>query len=230
MSHAHADGMVHLLLRGEPTDAKADARVGHVLLHAQCAEHVGGLETLGGARGAAGDGNVFEGHDEAFSLHKGEADVEVALVALLDVTIDANVGDVLHEGRAQLLREAGHVRRVALHLLPGDPARGTKARDEGVGQCPRTHPPLLTASVHHWLKAHTRPPAHVERANTLGPVDLVPRHGHEVHVPPVHIHGDFAECLRRVCVKEDLLGAADAANLLHGLEHADLVVHGHDAH
>ena len=41
---ARVDGVVHFFLGAEPTDAEADGGVRHVLLHAERAQHVRGLE------------------------------------------------------------------------------------------------------------------------------------------------------------------------------------------
>ena len=49
----------------------------------------------------------------------------------------------------------------------------------------------LPAAAHLRLQPHARPPAHVERADALGAVDLVRADGHEVDVVRVHIHGDL---------------------------------------
>lgn len=49
----------HLCLSGEAAEAEANGGVGHVLLHAQRAQHVAGLQAGAGARAAAADRDVL---------------------------------------------------------------------------------------------------------------------------------------------------------------------------
>ena len=86
---------------------------------------------------------------------------------------------------------------------------------------------LLATTTDDGIEPDTGPPAHEAGADALGPVDLVRRDGHEVDVPLVNVDGDLADHLGGVGVEGDLLGAAELADLGHGLDHADLVVHGH---
>ena len=70
--------------------------------------------------------------------------------------------------------------------------------------------------------------ADVEGADALGAVELVARDGGEVQLPLLDVHLDLAGSLRYIRVEEDLGLPADGADLLHGLDHANFVVHSHD--
>jgi hypothetical protein len=90
--------------------------------------------------------------------------------------------------------------------------------------------PNLTATVNDGLEAHTRPPPHVERTNTLRSVHLVAADAQQVNVHRVHVDRNLADRLRRVRVKVDLARAAHAADLGHRLNDADLIVDEHARH
>ena len=70
---------------------------------------------------------------------------------------------------------------------------------------------------------------HVESADALGAVDLVAGDGHDVDVVGDDVDGDLADGLDGVAVEEHALLVAELADLLHGLDDADLVVCVHDA-
>lgn len=67
----------------------------HVFLNADRAEYVRRLKTSTGAGGAAGNSAVFDGHNQTLTLDAGERDVQVADVALLLITINDKVREVL---------------------------------------------------------------------------------------------------------------------------------------
>merc|ERR1719517_391398 len=100
----------------------------------------------------------------------------------------------------------------------------------GGGQGARPQAPLLASAVDDGLHPNPRPPPQIDRANALGAVKLVARYGHQVNVHLVHVNGELADGLGGVRVEEDLLGPAQGADLGDGLDHPDLVVHGHDGH
>ena len=70
--------------------------------------------------------------------------------------------------------------------------------------------------------------ADVERADTLGPVELVAGEREDVDVVGLHVDGDLADGLDGVGVEEDALLVADLADLADGLDDADFVVGVHD--
>ena len=70
--------------------------------------------------------------------------------------------------------------------------------------------------------------AHVECTDALRPVELVATDREEVNVALVNINGDLADALGGIRVEEHFVLPADCANLLNGLNRADLVVNVDD--
>ncbi len=92
-----------------------------------------------------------------------------------------------------------------------------------------THAALVAAAVDDGGNLHARIlAAHIERADTLRPVHLVAGDRHQVDVLLVHIDRNLADRLRRVGVEDHAALATELADLGDGLQHADLVVGGHD--
>mmetsp|Transcript_30455 Transcript_30455/g.71157 ORF Transcript_30455/g.71157 Transcript_30455/m.71157 type:complete len:467 (-) Transcript_30455:143-1543(-) len=221
--------VVHLRLGGEAPDPEADRRVREVLVDAERPEHVGGLQRRRCASATRRDGHLFEGHQQALPLHVGEAQVQVPGVPPLLVPVEEHLGHRLGDVLVHLVGKALGVVMVPLHLLLGDPGRRPHPDSHRSGHRPAAEAPLLPAAVDDGLHADAGPAADVEGANTLGAVDLVARDRCEVQVPLGHVHLDLSGRLCNVRVEEDLVGAADLADLLHGLDDANLVVDRHHA-
>src|SRR5215471_20835972 len=67
------------------------------------------------------------------------------------------------------------------HLITGDFARLAEADDAGDVERARAHPALMPAAVHLGREPHARSlGTHVDRANSLGAVNLVPAQRHQV--------------------------------------------------
>mmetsp|Transcript_4183 Transcript_4183/g.10665 ORF Transcript_4183/g.10665 Transcript_4183/m.10665 type:complete len:345 (+) Transcript_4183:193-1227(+) len=222
-------GVVDLGLGREPPDPEPDGRVRQVLVDAEGAQYIRGLERRRGARAARRHRHLLERHEEALTLYVGEAQVEVPGVPPLLVPVEEDLGHGLGDLLVHLVGKALSMRQVGRHLLLGDPRRGPHPNGHGRGHCPAAKAPLLPTAVDEGLHADAGPAADVEGAYALGAVDLVPGHGGEVQLPLVHVHLDLAGRLRNVRVEEDLVLATDLADLLHGLDDADLVVDCHDA-
>ena len=69
---------------------------------------------------------------------------------------------------------------------------------------------------------------HVERADSLGGINLVPGNGEDVDLHCLDVHGDLAHGLCGVGEEEGLLLTTDRADLRQGLNHAHFVVGCHD--
>ena len=99
----------------------------------------------------------------------------------------------------------------------------------GTLSVPRTHAALVAAAVDLRGNLHARvAPANIQRANTLGAVDLVRGDRQHVDVVGHDVDRNLADSLHGVGVEEDALLVADLADLANGLQDADFVVGGHD--
>ena len=93
----------------------------------------------------------------------------------------------------------------------------------------RAHAALVTAAVDQRREQHARIAApHVERADALRSVHLVGGHRGQVDLQLVHVERNLADGLHGVGVEENALLLRDRADLGDRLNHADLVVGGHD--
>ena len=90
---------------------------------------------------------------------------------------------------------------------------------------PRSWPPpsIMRREQH----ARVAPPD-VERADALRPAHLVRADGRHVHLQIVDVERNLADRLHGVGVEQDALLLRDRADLGDRLNHADLVVGGHD--
>ena len=88
------------------------------------------------------------------------------------------------------------------HLRLGDAAGLAQADAQRRRQGAGAHAALLAAAADHRLQAHPRPAADVERADALGPVDLVAGDAHQVDLHRLDVERDLADGLGRVGVEE----------------------------
>ena len=87
----------------------------------------------------------------------------------------------------------------------------------------------MTAAADLLGEQHARIAApHVERADALRAVHLVRAERHQIDLHLVDVERHLADRLHRVGVEEDPLLLRDRADLGDRLQHADLVVGGHD--
>ena len=83
--------VVDLRLGGEAAEADAQAGVRQLLLDAQRAQHVGRLERGRGAGRAGRHREILDPHHQPLALDIGEADVEIAGNALLEVAVEVDL-------------------------------------------------------------------------------------------------------------------------------------------
>ena len=129
-------------------------------------------------------------------------------------------------------RSRSDARRVRLrrHVRGGQRRRGAEPDDPRRVQRPRPQPALVAAAVEERRQAHRRLPCpHVERADALRAMDLVRRDRQQVDAHRVDVERDPAEGLGGVGVEQDAARLREAADRGQRLQHADLVVGGHDA-
>ena len=93
----------------------------------------------------------------------------------------------------------------------------------------RAHAALVTAAADLLGEQHARiPAADVERAHALRAVHLVRAERQQIDLQVVDVDRDLADRLHGVGVEQDPLLLRDRADLGDRLQHADLVVGGHD--
>src|SRR5262249_28125433 len=85
---------------------------------------------------------------------------------------------------------------------------------------------LLAAAVQERLQA--RSAADVQRADSLGPVELVRRNREQIDTEGIYVYRQAAGALYRVGVERHTRGPRHGGDLTHRRQRADLVVGGHD--
>ena len=139
-----------------------------------------------------------------------------------------DVGQLVVQALQHARLQLGETLGLRVHLLHGDLGGLAQPDAERRRQGARAEAALLAAAHDQRHQPHARLAADVERADALGPVDLVAGDAHQVDVHRLDVERDLAGGLRRVGVEEGLLLAADLADLGERLDDADLVVHRHD--
>ena len=99
------------------------------------------------------------------------------------------------------------------HLLLHDFAGFAEADDAGHVQRAGTHAALVAAAVDDGGKLHARvAAADVQRADTLGAVNLVGADGQQVDIVLLHVHRNLADGLHAIDGKEDAVFLGDLAD------------------
>ena len=131
-----------------------------------------------------------------------------------------------HRPRYRRSRRARSRAASSRKLLPGQRARGAEADAQRRRQRARPQPALLRAAREQRRDAHAT--AQVQRADALGAVQLVRREAHEVDAKRRDVDRHPAGGLGGVGVQENAALPADPGDVGDRLEHADLVIGGHD--
>mmetsp|Transcript_22438 Transcript_22438/g.47403 ORF Transcript_22438/g.47403 Transcript_22438/m.47403 type:complete len:465 (-) Transcript_22438:1744-3138(-) len=219
---------IDLLLGREPSDPEPQARVGELVVDAQRAENVRGLQAGRGTGRSRRDGNVLERHEQGLALDVGKAVVETSGVVVLWVAIPDDLRDVVLDPLPEFFREVTDPFLVVSPFPCRELAGGTESHAQRVGEGPRPKAAFLPAPREDRLEADAGAPPHVEGPDPLRSVDLVGGHGHQIDLVLVDVDRHLSEHLCRVAVKDDLSAPAEFSDLPEGLEGPDLVVDGHD--
>src|SRR5690242_10605928 len=117
------------------------------------------------------------------------------------------------------------------HFFGGDRAGFPQANNAGDIERARAHAAFVPAAVNDGGKLHAGIlAAHLQSTDALGPVHLVRGNGHDINVLLDHIHGNLAHRLGGVRVEDDAALMTQLADLGPRLQHANLIVGGHDGH
>ena len=142
-----------------------------------------------------------------------KAQIEVPGEAPLGIAIEPDLRQALPDPVEKAPPEAEEAQRFVNHLGLGQSRRLAEPNAERRRQSARSHAPLLPAAVDQRRDPRPRPPAHIERADALGSVNLVARDRHQIDVHRLDIERDLADRLRRVGVEENPARAAERADL-----------------
>ena len=220
--------IVDLILGGKAANAEANRRVCQVVVGTDRTQHIRRLERRRRARASRRERYVLAAHEQALALHIRERDVHAAGIAMLQVAIDHHVRQLARYLIDEAFGEHLGALQIEGHLFLGDTARGAQSDHKTRGHSAAAQATLLAAAALDGLESDARLAPYVQRAHTLGSVDLVAADGHEIDAALVHVDGHFADRLGRVRVEEDATRTTQATDVVYLLKHADLVVHRHD--
>src|SRR5204862_3825835 len=198
------DRVVDLLLGGEAADRETNRAVGELIRAPERPQDIRRLEARRGAGRTRGHRHVLDPHDQGLALDEVEADVEVSRYAALQVPVDVHLFHVL-EARQQPVAQGADALALGRHLELRDAERLAHPHDLVGRERPRAQAALVAAAVDLRLDAHTRLPAHVERAYALRAVDLVRGYRQQIHLQLLQVDRDLARGLHRVAVEDDAL-------------------------
>ena len=188
-----------------------------------------GVEGARGARAAGGraDALVVQQQQQGFALDALKAEADVAGQTVRPVTVQFTVGDPVQPGN-QPVPQGAQAGGVGFHPGAGLGEGRCHAHDGGdvLGTGPLV--PLLCAAPDERLQRQPLPG--IQRADALGPVELVRGEGEQVDLLRLHVDEQMPRSLHRVGVEEHALLPANRADLRNGLDGADLVVGVHDGH
>ena len=126
----------------------------------------------------------------------------------------------------ELIAHRAHLRGVLIHIIAGLLERCRhcgNARDVlGAGALAA----LLSAALDEVEDGDVLP--HVQGADALGGMELVPGDGEHVNIHLLDVYRHMTRCLNSVAVERDAALTAERADLLHGLDSAYLVIGEHD--
>src|SRR5471032_1151278 len=221
------DGEVDVLFGREAADRGTDGAVRQLVAAAQRAQHIRWLQRGRSTSGAGRHGQILDGHDQRFAFDVVETDVQVVRHAVFHVAVDVGLFDFLQSG-GEAVAQRLDAHDLAVHLDLGE-AEGFAHADDLVGrQRARTQAALVATAVHLRFQAHARLAADVQGADAFRAVGFVRGEGHQVDFGFLQVDDHFAGRLRGVAVEDDALRAAQFADRVDRLDHADLVIDQHD--
>ncbi len=142
------------------------------------------------------------------------------------MAVESDSPDLFFEAVAQTIPHPLHVQGVPAEVALRQFAGLSQGRDPGDVFRSCAPSALVPCAVHEFFKRHVA--SHVKRSDPLGGINLVSRHGQEVHAELLHGGGDFPRRLGGVGVKKNTALPGHLRDLFNGLNRSHLVIGVHD--
>ena len=169
-----AKRVAQLVLAGVAAEAEPDRGARLAVAEAERAQHVARPARAAGAGGAERESDVAQVAEQARGVEAVAADVEIAVVALLGAAVERPVRPERLPGGGPQPFDMIAVARRSTASLAAAPKPTHSAGDSVPERSPRSCPPP-------WISGSgSAPVAHPQRADALGPVDLVRGDGDQV--------------------------------------------------
>ncbi len=146
---------------------------------------------------------------------------------MVKVTIDVDLFHFL-QACSKTITQRLDAYDFVVHLFLGNAEGFAHADDLMRRQCARTQAALVATAMHLRFDAHARFAPHIQGADPFRAVSLVCSERHQVNLGLFQVNRHLAGCLRRIAMENDALAAAQFADFINRLDHADFVVHQHD--
>src|SRR5437879_7694851 len=186
------------------------------------------LDGAGGASGASGTRETLqvESNEERFAFDAGENKIGGVRSARRGASVCARMRNALQKALLQFVAKSGDALRIFGERLARDCRGLAEAHDAGDVFRAGAETALMMAAIEKL--AQTRSAADVERADSLGRIQLVAGEGKQIQLKRVDVDGNFSCGLHGIGVEVDVGFFGDAADLLERLNGAKLVVGVHD--
>src|SRR6185312_2566738 len=156
-----------------------------------------------------------------------KAEIEVAREAPRGVAVEFDARHQFPDAGEKAGAQMGEADRFPRHLALGDRGGFAQPDDQRGRQGTGTHAALLPAAVDQRRDPGAWPAPDIERADALGPIQLVARNRRKIDMQFIDTKRYFTDRLCRVGVHERAGVAGDDADLLKRLDYPDLVIRGH---
>ena len=226
------DSPVYFLSSGHPANGEAHRAHRVLQRHLHRLQHRRDVYLVGVARRPRrGRYLLADLREERVGLDGAETETEGIGQAFVRVAVQPEQsGGVQFTGQAspQSVAFGAHVSHVTLQVPPGD--FGCLAQPDYLQHIFSASAAvgLVVGAVNELGQPDAG--ADVERADTFGRVEFVPRHRQEVYPQLVHAHPHLAHRLCRVGVHQRAVPVGDGRDFGNRLDGADLVVGVHDGH
>src|SRR5450830_1415002 len=222
-------GEVDVFFGREAADGETDRAVRQFVAAAQGAQYVRWFQAGRGAGRTGRHGDILDRHDQRLAFNVIEADVQVMRHAVIHVAVDIHFFDLL-QAFGQTVAQSLDAADFMIHFFFCQAESFAHADDLVRRQGARTQAALVAATVHLRFQAHARLAANVQRADAFRAIGFVRGKGHQVDLGFLQVDHDLARGLRRVAMEDDAFRAAEGADFIDRLDHADFIVHQHHGH
>ena len=206
---------------------QAQGAVGDLMRQAEREQDMARVERAGGAGAAGGSADAVgvEHEQQRLALDALKAHVDRAGDMMLKAAVYLAVRDLAELGK-ELIAHRAHLRGVLLHIIAGLLECRRHCGDAGDVLCAGALAALLSAALDEVEDGDVLP--HVQCADALGRMELVPGDGEHVYIHLLDVYRHMPRGLNSIAVERDAALTAERADLFHGLHGAYLVICEHD--
>ena len=221
------DRLIDVGVGGPPPQAQAQRALRQMAAAPQSAQHIGGIPAGRTAGGTGGERKLGETGHEALPLHALERHRENVWDPHSLVTVQVHAAQP-RKPAPEPIAQARETFRLD-RSRAGEHAGDSKSDHLMSGQRAGPQAPLLPAAKGHRAQTGAALRAHIERANSLGAIELVRREAQEIDRQSAHVEGELPRRLRRIGMEQNAAFGAERAEGCDVCDDAGLIVDLHEA-